>query len=64
MIVYCRTCRQETIVKDRVGSRCNFCDTTLVTACPDCGKRVYPEQRRGRPHTRCEKHRKPHKEAA
>lgn len=64
MIVYCRTCKQDTIVTDRVGGYCAFCDTTLVTACPSCGKRVYPEKRVGRPHTRCTKHRINRKEIA
>lgn len=60
MIVYCRACKQDTIVTDRVGGYCSFCDLVLVTACPACGKRVYPEKRVGRPHTRCTKHRTHH----
>jgi len=53
MIAYCRTCKQQTIVRERAGARCSWCDEIIVRGCAECDAPLYQYKRRGRPNTYC-----------
>ena len=45
MITHCRTCKQDTIVKDQPNARCSFCDQIVIRECAACGSSIYPKKR-------------------
>jgi hypothetical protein len=52
MIIYCKTCKLDTIVPYKAGAACSWCDTILLTKCSECGEPILPALTRGRPRTK------------